>query len=56
MENQNQPVRVQHPNDSTYVEFYGMSVRQLEVLTAYSKLIKFAKKEFEIFKNQKKKK
>jgi hypothetical protein len=47
------PIRVQHPNDKSYVEFHGMSLRQIEVLTAYGKLITFAKKEFELFKKEK---
>jgi len=33
--------RVTHPRlDGTYVEFHGMSVRQLDILAEYEKLIK----------------
>lgn len=33
-------IRVKHPdNDNTWVEFKGMSIRQLEVLTHYKQLI-----------------
>lgn len=34
MANQEKPIKVPHPdNDGTWVEFYGMSIRQKEVLT-----------------------
>lgn len=35
MANPEKPIRVKHPDDSTYVEFYGMSLRQKEVLEKY---------------------
>lgn len=46
-------VKLPHPKrDGTWVEFYGMSIRQLEVLGAYKVLYEFASKEFEIDKKK----
>jgi len=32
-------IKVKHPDSNTWVEFKGMSLRQLEVLTHYKQLI-----------------